>query len=409
MAVIEPETRFRMALRDLPRAVTVSTASTGFVAALMGVTAPTLLLYHAGHGSGFTPEQLGSWFFAVFVGGGVFSVLLALAYRQPITGAYSIAGAALLVQTLPRFGLHQAVGAYLLAGAAITALALSGGFGRLMKLIPPEIVLGMLAGVLLRFGADIFPQLAKSPLLVAPALLAYAVAWRFPRWLPPILVALMTGVAASVFTHGYPAVEIPLTITVPGFYAPAFSIDGFLSMTLPLVLLTLSSQNATGIGVLWAHDYKAPVNAITLATGLLSLATAPMAGHGVNLATPMTALCADPTAHEDPGRRYGAAVVTGALWIACGLLGLTLVRLIEVLPQGLILTVAGLGLVPVILQALTRSFSAGRHRFGCLFAFLVAASNTQWLGVGAAFWALVLASLLSLLIDRDWHLRDTGQ
>jgi benzoate membrane transport protein len=404
MAIIEGETQFRASVRDLPRAITLSTLTAGLVAALMGVASPTLLVYHAGHASGFTAPQLGSWFFAIFVGGGLFSVLLALLYRQPMTGAYSIAGAALLVQTLPRFGLHEAVGAYVLAGLSITALALTGWFERLMKLIPPEIVMGMLAGVLLRFGVDIFPQLVKSPLLVGPTLLAYAVAWRFPRWLPPIFVALAVGVAMSLFTHTYPAAAIPLAFTVPEIYAPAFSVDGFLSIALPLVLLALSSQNATGIGVLWAHNYKAPINAITLATGLFSLVTAPLAGHGVNLATPMTALCADPSAHEDPQLRYGAAVVTGVLWIVCGCLGLTLVMLIDVLPQGLILTIAGLGLVPVILQSLTRSFSANKHRFGCLFALLIAASNAQWLGVGAAFWALVLASIASLLIDRDWHL-----
>jgi benzoate membrane transport protein len=321
-----------------------------------------------------------------------------------MTGAYSIAGAALLVQTLPRFGLHAAVGAYLIAGALITALALSGGFERLLRLVPLEIVLGMLAGVLLRFGADIFPQLVKAPLLVGLTLLAFGLAHRLPRWLPPVLVALAAGVAASLFTHDYPARAIPVTFTLPEFYAPTFSLDAFLSLTVPLVLLALSSQNATGIGVLWAQKYKAPVNAITLATGLASLLTAPMAGHGVNLATPMTAICSDASAHPDARLRYGAAVVNGVLWIGAGCLGLTLVALIEVLPQGLILTIAGLGLLPVILRSLSESFGAGRHRFGCLFALLIAASNTQWLGIGAPFWALVLASGMSLLIDRDWHL-----
>jgi benzoate membrane transport protein len=402
----EGETRLAESLRGLPRALTPSTVTAGLVAALMGVASPTMLLFQAGTDSGYSPAQLGSWFFAVFVGGGVFSVVLALVYGQPMTGAFSIAGAALLAQVLPRFGLHEAVGAYLAAGAAITVLGLSGGFERLMRLVPPEIVMGMLAGVLLRFGVDLFPQLIKSPLLVGPTLLAYALAHRFPRYLPPIAVALAVGVVMSLFTHTYPAGPIPLALTLPEFYAPRFSLDGLLSLALPLVLLALATQNATGIGVLWAQGYAAPINAITLATGLLSLVTAGMAGHGVNLATPMTAICSDPASHPDPQRRYGAAVVNGVLWIACGLLGLTIVRLIDVLPQGLILTVAGLGLLPVVLQSLTRAFGAGRHRFGCLFALLFAASNTQWLGIGAAFWALLLASLLSLLIDRDWHLRE---
>ncbi len=408
MVLWERETHFWASVRALPSALTASTLSAGLVATLVGVSGPTLLVYQAGLRSGYTPEQIGSWFFAVFCGGGAFSVLMALAYRQPMTGAFSIAGATLLLQTLPDFGLHQAVGAYLLAAVLITALAVSGWFERLMRLVPPEIVMAMLAGVLLRFGTEIFPQLVRAPVLVGVILLAYVLGHRLPRRIPPIAVALAVGVVAALLLE--PQLlqiqadkPLALALTVPGFYRPEFSLGGFLSISLPLLLLTLSSQNATGIGVLWTEGYRAPINAITLATGLFSLVTAPLAGHGINLATPMTALCAGPSAHPDAEQRYAAGVVTGVLWIACGLLGVTLVSLIGLLPQALILSVAGLGLLPVIQQALTRSFSAGKHRFGCLFALLIAASNTSWLGIGAAFWALVLAAPISLVIDRDWR------
>ena len=125
MQLWEGDTHFWRSVRDLPRAVTLSSASAALVAALLGVTGPTLLVYQAAVNSGFTSEQTAAWFFAIFAVSGVFSVWLAMAYRQPICGAYSIAGAALLLQALPHFTLAQAVGAYVLQALLITALALT--------------------------------------------------------------------------------------------------------------------------------------------------------------------------------------------------------------------------------------------------------------------------------------------
>lgn len=402
MALWERPTQFWRSVRDLPRAVTLSSASAALVAALLGVTGPTLLVYQAAVDTGFTSGQISSWFFAIFGLSGAFSAVLALAYRQPICGAYSIAGAALLVQTLPQFGLEQAVGAYVMQAALILLLAVTGWFERIMRLVPAPIIMGMLAGILLRFATEIFTGFMADPWLVGLTVVAYVLAQRRARAFPPVTVALIVGVVLALVLHPLPDEPIPLALTWPSFYAPAFTLDAFLSLTLPLTLLALSSQNATGIGVLWALGYRAPIHAITLATGLFSLVTAPMGGHGVNLATPMTAICGDASAHRDPDMRYGAAVVNGVLFSSFGLLGHTLLALIRILPLGLIKTVAGLALVPVILQSLEQSFGAGRHRMGALFALVIAASNVQVLGIGAAFWALVLATLISLVADRDW-------
>jgi benzoate membrane transport protein len=399
----ERETHFWRSVRELPRVVTLSSASAGLVAALLGVTGPTLLVYQAAVDSGFTDAQISSWFFAIFGVSGLFSIWLALAYRQPICGAYSIAGAALLTQVLPQFGLHQAVGAYVMSALLITLLALTGWFERVMRVIPTSIIMGMLAGILLRFAVGIFGALVQDPWLVGLTVLAYVLAQRRAQLFPPVPVALAVGVALALLLHPLPGGPIPLAFTLPGWYAPEFTLDAFLSLALPLTLLTLSSQNATGIGVLWALGYRAPIHAITLATGLFSLLTAPMGGHGVNLATPMTAICGDAGVHPDPDRRWGAAVVNGALFSTFGVLGVTLLALIQVLPLGLIRAVAGLALVPVILQSLERSFGKGEHRFGALFALVIAASNVEFLGIGAAFWSLVAATAISWVADKDWR------
>ncbi len=65
--------------------------------------------------------------------------------------------------------------------------------------------------------------------------------------------------------------------------------------------------------------------------------------------------------------------------------------------------------MPVILQSLEKSFGAGEHRLGCLFALVIAASNVRFLGVGAAFWALVVATALSLVADADWRRGDKAR
>jgi benzoate membrane transport protein len=400
MQLWETDTRFGESLRALPKAITLSTLSAGLLTSVMGATGPMVLVYQAAKLADYTPQHIGSWIFAILAGSGVMSVLMALMYRQPATSAYSMAGSALLVQVLPQYGLHAAVGAYLMGAVLILLLALSGLFNRLIALLPPEIVMAMLAGVLLNFGIAIFPQMVGEPLVVGPMLLAFLLSSRLRSLVPPITVALAVAVGQTLIFYPPQTGEgIRLVFTLPGFYAPTFSLDAFLSITLPLVLLTLSSQNATGIGMLLALGYKPRVTAITFFTGLFSLLTAPMAGPGINLATPGVAICGDRQAHHDPDMRYGATIVFGVLFIAYGLLGQTVLSVMETLPRSMIVVIAGLAMMPVILSVLQQSFSSGRRPMGASFALVIAASNVQVFGVGAAFWSLVLGSLISLLLD----------
>lgn len=410
MQLWETDTRFRESVRNLPRAIRLSTVSAGLVTAVMGVTGPVVLVFQAAKLSNFTAEQTSTWIFAIFVGGGLMSLLLALMYRQPAAGAYSMAGSALLVQVLPQFGLSLAVGAYIMGALLILALALTGWFNRLMALLPPEIVMAMLAGLLFHFGAALFPELVNNPVVVGPTLLAYFVSYRFRRFAPPLTVAVVVAIVQTLVFYPPVAGEgIQWTVTVPQFYAPRFTLDALLSITLPLVLLALSSQNATGIGVLWALGYRPPITAITFFTGLFSLITAPMGGHGVNLATPMTAICGDEHSHPDPNMRYGAVVINGLLFVAIGVLGTTVVSVMDALPNSLIVTIAALAMIPVILTTLQQGFASGRRPLGAIFALVIAASNVTLFGVGAAFWSLVGGSLVTLMLDPRPAVDDEAQ
>ena len=106
----EPVSEAGRNLRDLSHYTTVSTVSAGFIATLSSIAGPSLLVYQAAANAEYPAAAINSWFLAIFVGGGLLSVLLAILYREPICGAYSIAGSALLVPVLGQYTLPEAVG-----------------------------------------------------------------------------------------------------------------------------------------------------------------------------------------------------------------------------------------------------------------------------------------------------------
>lgn len=397
----EPPIGVSRNLRDTLQHTGVSTLGAGFVAFLLGATGPALLVYQAATNAGYPAEVINSWFFAIYVGGGILSLLLAYLYREPICGAFPIAGSALLVTVLAEYSLSEAVGAFLVSGVLVALLGLSGLFDSTMERIPNEVIMGALAGVLLHFGIEVFDVLPEQPLLVGAMIATYLVAFRFVRALPPALLALVVGVVLAGVSGQFDAGDVRLSLSRPVLVEPAFDLGALLSVALPLTLLAVATQNAPGVGILWANGYRPPVNAITIFSGLGSILTAPLVGNGLNIAAPMTAVCAGPDAHRDPENRYLATVAQGMYFIVFGLMGATAVSLIRALPPALILSLAGLALLPVILQALRLSVGGDRHTLAAGIALFVGASNLTILGINSAFWAIVAGVALAGFLRQD--------
>ena len=393
-------TRFSESLRDLPRALTLSTFSAGLVTYTILLTVPTLIIFQAATEAGFSKDQTGSWFFAVFAVGGIMTLVMSLAFRQPIACGISTIITAFLVQALPGFSIHEAVGAYLVHGLLIVVLSLTRGYSRLIEAIPHQVVMGAVAGALLRFGTGVFGEFARDPALVAPIVGAWLVTRRWPlKGLPPVVAALGVGVAAALILHPPQAYQVQWVLNLPRGYRPEFTLPAFLSLSVPLTLIALSAQNASAVATLRSVGYKVAVAPATFLTGVFTLATAVMAGPGVNLAVQRSAVAGDPSAHPDPAMRYGATLVDGSLMLVSAFFATTLIGLFALMPLGMIRVVAGLAMLPVILKALEQTLGEGPHRYGGLFALVIAASNVQFFGIGAMFWALVFAPLVSLLAD----------
>jgi benzoate membrane transport protein len=389
--------RLRRNLRDLPGALTPAAWLAGLVAVLIAYTGPLVLVVQAAQHAGLDRAQLASWIGALAVGSGLVTLPLCLWYRQPIVVAWSVAGSALLVGELARYPLPEAVGAYLAAGLAVVALGWSGLFRRLLALIPGPVVLGMLAGVLLRFGTGLFVALPQRPLIVVAMLATFLLLQRL-AFRAPTVGALAVGLLVAALTRDLHLGGLALEVARPHWVRPAFTVRALLGLALPLFVLAVASQDAPGLAVLRAAGYDPPVDGAVLATGVASVLTAPFGGHGLNLAALMGAICAGPEAGPDPDRRYGAGVAAALWFLAFGACGATAATLFAGFPPALVAATAGLAMTPALVSSLAGALAEPDERLGAVFALLLTAADIHLLGIGAPFWGLVLGALTSRVL-----------
>ncbi|MFO1296773.1 MAG: benzoate/H(+) symporter BenE family transporter [Rubrivivax sp.] len=374
----------------------------GFVAVLVGFTSSVVIVFQAADALGATPAQQASWIWALGLGMGVTSIGLSWRYRQPVLTAWSTPGAAVLATAGAGVPMAEGVGAFMVSALLIVLAGASGWFERVMNRIPQALAAALLAGVLARFAIDAFMQLGAEFALVAPMLLAYLAGRRWwPRYAVPGVLALGVAIAAA---QGRLALGgVAWTWATPVFTMPSLSVAAVVSVALPLFIVTMASQNLPGVAAQRAAGYDTPVSPVITATGAATLVLAPFGGYALNLAAITAAICMGREAHEDPARRWWAAAMAGAFYIALGLAGGAVVGLIAAFPKALVLAVAGLALLGTIGSALAAAMKDDASREAALVTFLVTASGLTLASVGAAFWGLV-AGVLALVVQR-WRLR----
>ncbi|MDZ4767601.1 MAG: benzoate/H(+) symporter BenE family transporter [Chloroflexota bacterium] len=378
-------------LRDLPSSLTISGITAGFIIVLINYTGPLLIVLQAAAAAQLTPAQTSSWVWALVIGNGVITIVMSLLFRMPITAPYTTAGAALLVVSLGNYTLNEAIGAYMLANGAVMLLGLSGLFGRVMKLIPAPVILAVLAGVLLRFGLNIFNAIDDAPgnaILITAMVIVFFTLKRL-KFRAPTLGAIAVGavIAALQGTLDFP--PLSLAIALPQFYLPTFTLDAALGLALPLFVMSVSSQYAPGQAVLVANGYDAPIDRILTISGGWSVLMAFFGGHGTTLGALSAAVVVGPDAQPDPTKRYASAIAGGAWHVVFGLFGAAVIDLFGGFPGVFVSTIAGLSLSGVIASSLAGAMDQPETRDAALVAFLCTAGDFALLGIGAPFWGLL--------------------
>jgi benzoate membrane transport protein len=375
-------------LRDLPHALTLTTILTGLLPVLIGYPSSLVIVLQAAASANLSPELTTSWVMAISIGSGVAGLIMSLWFRIPVVGAWSTAGVVLLITSLSHYQYGEAIGAYLAAAAAIVILGFSGLFGRVMALVPTPIVLGMLAGILIRFGIGLFNAVPNAPLIVIPMIIVYFVLRR-RNFRAPVVAALVLGLVVAALSGMIQPEAARLALSLPVWTSPLFTPGALLGLALPLFTLALTSQNAPGQAVLTNAGYDVPIDKALILTGLISVVTAPFGGHGITLAAITAALIAGPEAHPDANKRYGAGVMAGIWYILAGIFGAAIVGLFAALPGALIAATSGLGLISTIMSSLAGAMNDVKWREGALVAFMCTAANFSLFEIGAPFWGLV--------------------
>src|SRR5699024_2103262 len=144
---------------------------------------------------------------------------MALRYRQPIVGAFTIPGAVLVATGLQNYTLNEISGAYLFAGILVLILGISGLIGKIMKWIPIQIVMAMIVGAMIKFGTDMIVSIEGAPLIAGGALIAYLISSRFIPRLPPILLAFVVGSVLAFVTGQFEMGEM-VGLTMPKTLMP---------------------------------------------------------------------------------------------------------------------------------------------------------------------------------------------
>ena len=98
-------------------------------------------------------------------------------------------------------------------------------------------------------------------------------------------------------------------------------------------------------------------------------------GFALNLAAITAAICMGPEAHQDPRRRYVAAMAAGGFYAIVGLFGATVVGLFAAFPRELVAAIAGLALLATIGNGLAAALRDENQREPALVTFLVTASG----------------------------------
>ena len=136
---------------------------------------------------------------------------------------------------------------------------------------------------------------------------------------------------------------------LPQFIIPVFSLEAIVSISIPLALLIICSENAQATGVLMAQGYNPPNNAMAIYGSTFGLVAAFFGGHAINMAGPGTAISAAKEVGEKD-TRYAASFGNAAVHVFYGLFASLIVPFVIAMPSVIITVIAGLAMLGVLIN-----------------------------------------------------------
>jgi benzoate membrane transport protein len=398
-------TRSEELLRSLPA------LAAGFTIAIVFGAVLSIVLTAAGpDGIGLSDRQTSAWIALIYGLPMIPSLVLTLRYRMPLLFTGNVFALIFFASLGDRISFPELAGAAMLAGAIVLATAIFGLTGRLARWIPAPIVQGLIAGAVTPFVVGVFSSLsttdgtgpipAEIPIMVGSAVLAYLVSQRIlGARVPPILPAFLAGLVVAAVTGQVGA--FPSLFALPGFEIarPEFSWTAIVTVTPVLLALMTVQANVPSMIYMGTQGYRPPERLLNVVSGVGTMLGSLLGPITIVLALPPVLLSAGPSA-GDRSIRYRSVYLPVAAGLLIAVFAGTAADVATLVPTVLLLTMAGLALVPAVVVAL-RAITTGPLVLGPLFAFAIALSDMSVLGLGPFFWSLVVGTLISLLFERE--------
>jgi benzoate membrane transport protein len=382
-------------LRDF----SVSTIAAGFVASLVGLTSSIAIVFSAARVLGADDAKLTSWVWAICIGMAVLTIVPSVWLRKPVMVAYSTPGAAIIATMRPGdFTMAQGVGAFIICALAIAIVGFSGIFEKLMDRIPVALASALLAGTLTRFALNGFTDAKTAPWLVAITTLTYVLM----RWLAPryaVMAVLVVGIVTAVVSNTFKTDELRWSIAKPVYTAPSFTLSALVSIAIPLFIVTMAGQNLPGVAAIRNAKYDIPISKVVGSTGVGTMILAPFGAYALNLSAITAAICMEPASHENPDRRYTAAISNGGFYLLAGIFGTSITGALKAFPPELVHIIAALALLPTVGANLANATRDESRREAAMLTFLITLSGVSVAKIGAPFWGIVAGVIATIILS----------
>ena len=347
---------------------------------------------------GLSPGQLSAWIIAIYGVPALASIVLVLKYRQPLLMTGNLAIIILAASLGSEMAFTEIMGGAIVAGAVVAVLGTTRLVSGLARWFPFPIVLGLLVGIVLPFVAGVFDHLAQEPLLVGVTIAAYLLSMRFgPASIPPVLTAAVVGVLVAALTGRLGDAQVTAAFAMPELTVPEFSWRALVTVTPVAAVLMMLQANIPSIVYLRSEGYEPPERAMWAASGFGALIGSCLAPTGVSFSVLAMPFTAGPSA-GDRARRHWTVYIVAAAALLTAVGGAAAAAAVGSIPLPLVLAIAGLAMIGVLTDSV-REIVRGPLLLGPLVTLAVAISDLSLLGLGALFWALVIGTATSVLVE----------
>lgn len=380
----------------------ISSLSAGFIAVVIAFTSSVALIYQLVLHLGGDLTLLASWLLVLGISMGILTILLSYLYKTPILIAWSTPGAALLLSSNQGFSLNEAIAGFIISAILLTITPLLLPINKLFKWLPQQLCSAMLAGILLSFALKLFAQVNDYPTLILSMFVCYLVVKQVAsQW--AMLVVLAVSVLLAWQLQLIELKAITWQFAGIEYIQPEFSWAVVTGISLPLCLITMAAQNLPGIAILNSFSYQPPIKPILTSTGLTNLISAPFGGYSLNLAAITAAICMTEEVSPAPEKRFWAAIFAGMFYIIMGIFSGYLMQGLAMLPEALIIALAGIALLTTITFSLQQSINSQDKVINeaAVITLLISASPIALWDISSVIWGLIGGS--SVIFIKQLH------